>query len=164
MRLIAVYEFYFSGSFSTPKDVTKLDSHLTPLAGSNLPIPPPIPCTEVESGLYSKVGAQLWVLRERCQPRQHTFTPFRLKETGIVCVSNGDGRFTGLNSAGGRKKKEQKNRCVRHVQCSRPKTLESGQFKSSIYKISFPSFIFLAQALQTKPGVSALGGTCGGND
>ena len=81
-----------------------------------------------------------------------------------MCVNNGDGSFTGLNSAGGRKKKEQKNRCIRCVQCSSPKTLESDCFKSSIYKISFPYFIFLAQALQTKPGVSELGGTCGGND
>lgn len=89
---------------------------------------------------------------------------FQTQEIGIVCASNGDGSFTGLNSAGGRKKKEQKNRCIRHVQCSSPKTLESDQFKSSIYKISFPSFIFLAQALQRKPGVSELGGTCGGND
>ena len=79
MHLIAVYEFFFSGSFSTSEDVTELESHLTPLAGSNLPIPPPIPLTEVESGLYSKVGAQLSVLRERCQPRQETFTPFRLR-------------------------------------------------------------------------------------
>lgn len=38
-----------------------------------------------------------------------------------MCVSNGDGSFTGLNSAGGRKEKEQKNRCIRHVQCSSPR-------------------------------------------
>ena len=58
LHLVAGCEFFFSGSFSSSKDVT----------------------------VYLKVGAQLLVLRERCRQRREALMPFRLKEVCTVCV------------------------------------------------------------------------------